>query len=132
MDIDIDYSVEAFTTALEAVVNELGPDYEYPETDREFGSCVYVKTVDGVRKGSCIIGRVVEKLGVPLEFVEEQIPAEMLLERLGWSDDRIMLGAQNAQSVQDRLPLNATFFQDRNWRNYGAALEAYRRGLNAS
>jgi hypothetical protein len=62
MTLNIALTREVVDPILDALVEEYGADYVYPEADN---GCLYVR--DGAP--SCIIGHVYNRLGVPLEVL---------------------------------------------------------------
>ena len=87
---------ETFLEALRECVAEAGEDYVYK------GSCVYA--LGG--KPSCLIGKALAKLGVPittLEWMDEfgDTSAKSMLPYLGVYNDKVRRMAYAAQTAQD-------------------------------
>lgn len=106
----IEITADVVTFELEALVNEKGENFIYEQqVDPESGraKCVYVH--DG--EPSCIVGRVLANLGVPLDRLAladagPGTSADMLLNQLRDEDvitipDGVQLALQEAQSRQD-------------------------------
>lgn len=125
---------ESFTAAMEAVVQERGPDWVYPLGEPGWvladdlmsasGGCRYVRT-DADEPG-CIIGAALHKMGVPLhqlrpwegQSVAAVIPEIEITLNIGHASENLMDAADWAQTRQD---LGAT---------WGEALEKFKEVLN--
>lgn len=106
-----DLTVEMVTPVIEAVVAEYGEDYVYKAEERELGEgvrCLYRE--DG--EPSCIVGHVLDRLGVEYDPDWEDASAEGVLQ-----------GAPT--QVQNSLGITQTY-QDRG-HTWGEALEKYRK-----
>lgn len=131
-------TVEEFTAAMEAAVEERGRDYIYPaaverdmDSDYEVGpiyyddeyhyadgGCVY-QTPDGAP--ACIIGVVLDKLGLDVPAYGSMSDARVVLEQRTTLSEDILRGAKYAQSAQDT------------GHSWGRALDRYKEfaGVNA-
>lgn len=107
MDIE-DVTVADVTPVIKKLVEEFGEDYVYP---RAGAVCVY--QLDG--EPSCIVGHVLDRLGVPYEewWDDDQADAE----RLPFKDELVSSALAHAQRQQDI------------GYSWGEALEAYQRRL---
>lgn len=89
---------ETAMQALRDVVAEVGPDYTYPDSERDdlYHACRYV--ADG--KASCIVGRALHKMGVPLEVLAEHelSSAEMVIREL--IDDGVIESNESEWATQ--------------------------------
>jgi hypothetical protein len=100
---ELDTSDAAFMAAFVRTVADRGTDYRYVRPDGTL-TCVNVDTDKDC--GSCLIGAVLVKMGVPVQwFVENRLvaeTAEKLLSLLGFSP-AVQGAARDAQLSQDRL-----------------------------
>lgn len=111
-------TLESFTAALEAVVEDRGHDWTYPESvesDDEglvdpspwfldgFSGCRYFLKDSG--ECACIIGATLDRLGYTAKDIEridgETESADTVLSRLGAEDPTLLGAATVAQSRQD-------------------------------
>lgn len=86
-----------FIDAIRAVVAEFGPNYVYMVGLG--GSCEYVRD----RQPSCLIGRVLHRMGVDLEFLyyREGNGASDVMRDVGGFSTVVLCAADDAQGAQD-------------------------------
>lgn len=129
-------TVEEFTAAMEAAVEERGRDYIYPpaverdmDSDYEVGpiyyddeyhygdgGCVY-QTAEGVP--ACIIGVVLDKLGLDVPAYGAMNDARVVLEARTTLPSYVLRAARQAQNEQDH------------GQPWGQALDTYYVGVSA-
>lgn len=121
-------TIEAFTAAIEAAVQERGPEFIYPKGEygwrtligRPAGpshdvTCLYVRT--DADEPACIIGAALHQLGYPLAYLrrfEGDDGRDVLRMAIENVDERLVSAARAAQDHQD------------NGFTWGEALDVYR------
>lgn len=90
MSVPIDLTVEMIDKVADELLDEYGSDFHYSNPNipgwTSLHACHYVHYVDGENVPGCIVGHILNRLGVPLEEMDTErfgnTPADNLLESL--------------------------------------------------